>query len=168
MMVLDDSFFEMLLNSDLPEKLADQINRSLLSEAEQEAEQERRMEAEAAAAAAAAELAKEREKQRQRREEEVETTATDLVAPEKERKERRGSVAEPGGSKRSWRPSPTNPPSKPSSLNGVPPSHHNRFVIVLRYFKTRFVFRVSCCSLGNRYGDAGRGGRRRAAAAGTG
>jgi hypothetical protein len=42
MMVLDDSFFEMLLNSDLPEKLAEQINRNLRSEAEQQQQQQAR------------------------------------------------------------------------------------------------------------------------------
>jgi hypothetical protein len=57
MMVLDDSFFEMLLRSDLPEKLAEQINRNLRSEAEQQQQEEREQarlarEAEAAALAA--------------------------------------------------------------------------------------------------------------------
>jgi len=35
--VLDDAFFDLLLNSDLPEKLAEQINKSLLSELDESA-----------------------------------------------------------------------------------------------------------------------------------
>ena len=57
MMVLDDSFFEMLLRSDLPEKLAEQINRNLRSEAEQQQQQEEREQARLAREAEAAALA---------------------------------------------------------------------------------------------------------------
>ena len=57
MMVLDDSFFEMLLNSDLPEKLAERINRNLRSEAEQQQQQARDQEREQARLAREAEAA---------------------------------------------------------------------------------------------------------------
>lgn len=58
-LMLDDSFFELLLNSDLPEKLAEQINKNLLSEAEQKQAEEKERERlrEAAAAEAAAQAA---------------------------------------------------------------------------------------------------------------